>query len=298
MKRLFIYFNFFLLIFSQQLFSQTDSTAVATSSTYYSPENILKFADFLWNKGDLLRAATEYQRYLFSGAKQGRSRVYFHIGRCYLESSHPDLAADNFKMAYKMTPASAFRDSSAAAYLSSLFLSDRKLEFFHFMNQADTSQASPFLKSRLVALKTLYLLRNHQWQAAQSVLQKNTPAGDGHFVSLQRIAERGLHLPKKSPLVAGLASALIPGSGKIYVGRTFDGLYSLLVIGGSAWLSYEGFRDRGISSGKGWVFGLAAAFFHVGNIYGSVTAAKLNNIHAEEKLDNEVQTQISIWTYF
>ena len=32
---------------------------------YYSPENVHKFADFLYEQGDYLRAAGEYQRYLF-----------------------------------------------------------------------------------------------------------------------------------------------------------------------------------------------------------------------------------------
>ena len=38
---------------------------------YYTPENVRKFADFLYEQGDYLRAAGEYQRYLFSSAGQG-----------------------------------------------------------------------------------------------------------------------------------------------------------------------------------------------------------------------------------
>ena len=38
---------------------------------YYTPENILKFADFLYTEGDYLRAASEYQRYrLLSATKK------------------------------------------------------------------------------------------------------------------------------------------------------------------------------------------------------------------------------------
>ena len=37
----------------------------AAEVDYYSPENVLQFADFLFEEGDYLRAAGEYQRYLY-----------------------------------------------------------------------------------------------------------------------------------------------------------------------------------------------------------------------------------------
>ena len=37
----------------------------AAAVDYYSPENVLQFADFLFEEGDYLRAAGEYQRYLY-----------------------------------------------------------------------------------------------------------------------------------------------------------------------------------------------------------------------------------------
>jgi hypothetical protein len=72
-------------------------------------------------------------------------------------------------------------------------------------------------------------------------------------------------------------SAAVPGSGKVYAGRTWDGLSSLLMIGVMAWQSYEGYRKDGPVSLRCMTFGLLGATFYAGNIYGSVNAAYLYN---------------------
>ncbi len=296
MTRLILLLGYLFTLVSLPLMAQSDSGAVSLRR-YYSDQRILEFARFLWNKGDFLRAATEYQRYLFTAGDGDRPSIHFAVGRCYLRASQPELAVDDFRKALELAPPSAFRDSAAAAFTGALLLTDRGPEFLHSLRRLYSPDASSYLRTHLTALKALYFLKNHQWEEAQHLLEANRPSGDS-FAPLLQIARKGVQLPRKSPVVAGLLSAVIPGSGKIYAGRTFDGLYSFLIVGGTAWLAYEGFRDRGVSGGKGWIFGTAAAFFHLGNIYGSVSAARLANTLREEKLDREIHAQISIWTYF
>ena len=84
-------------------------------------------------------------------------------------------------------------------------------------------------------------------------------------------------MPRKSPGVAGVLSATAPGLGKVYSGRPLEGLYAMLTVGFMGWLGYEGFRGDGLGSLKGWVFGPVAGVFYLGNVYGSVVAAQVEN---------------------
>ena len=62
--------KFALIFFLSPLFLSVVSAE--TPPDYYSPENVRKFADFLYEQGDYLRAIGEYQRYLFYRPKKAR----------------------------------------------------------------------------------------------------------------------------------------------------------------------------------------------------------------------------------
>ena len=77
---------------------------------------------------------------------------------------------------------------------------------------------------------------------------------------------------KKSPWVASLLSVLIPGSGRIYAGRTWDGvmgMWTMYLVGSSAYYSLK--NDRPIA---GPLFGATALIVYFGEIYGGWRAAK------------------------
>jgi len=76
----------------------------------------------------------------------------------------------------------------------------------------------------------------------------------------------------KSPWLASLLSALIPGSGRIYAGRTWDGImgmWTMYLAGSSAYYSLK--NDRPIA---GPLFGTTALVVYFGEIYGGWRAAK------------------------
>ena len=76
----------------------------------------------------------------------------------------------------------------------------------------------------------------------------------------------------KSPWLASLLSALIPGSGRIYAGRTWDGImgmWTMYLAGNSAYYSLK--DDRPIA---GPLFGTMALIVYIGEIYGGWRAAK------------------------
>ncbi len=95
-------------------------------------------------------------------------------------------------------------------------------------------------------------------------------------------------LPRKSPWLAGALSAVVPGLGRVYIGRWPDGLMSFLLVGLTAGLSAQGFHDDGRDSVRGWILGGIAALLYVGNVYGSAVGAIVQRRDAEDALMKEI----------
>jgi TM2 domain-containing membrane protein YozV len=95
-------------------------------------------------------------------------------------------------------------------------------------------------------------------------------------------------LPRKSPVLAAALSMVIPGLGRVYIGRWPDGLMSLLLIGTTGALAAQGFDAEGQGSVRGWILASVAALLYVGNVYGSAVGAIVQRHDAEDALMREV----------
>ncbi len=101
------------------------------------------------------------------------------------------------------------------------------------------------------------------------------------------VVEFAIKYKAKKPWVAAGLSALVPGLGKIYAGRTIDGLVGFVSVASFGMLAYEGFTYKRFRSVSAWIYAPLAAGFYIGNIYGGAKAAKSINhqklrlIHAE-----------------
>ena len=83
----------------------------------------------------------------------------------------------------------------------------------------------------------------------------------------------------KSPVIAGLLSAIVPGAGKFYLGKIGQGTMSLMTSTIFALQAYEGYRKDGPKSASFIVFGSIFSVFYVANIWGSVVAVKVENVN-------------------
>jgi TM2 domain-containing membrane protein YozV len=95
-------------------------------------------------------------------------------------------------------------------------------------------------------------------------------------------------LPRRSPLLAGALSAVIPGLGRVYLGRWPDGLLSFLLVGTTGALAAQGFHEEGRGSVRGWILGGVAALLYAGNVYGSAVGAVVQRREADDALMQEV----------
>ena len=78
-------------------------------------------------------------------------------------------------------------------------------------------------------------------------------------------------LPYRSPVLGGLLSTLLPGSGQVYAGAYKDGLLAFLVNGALIAASYEAL-DKEVY-GAGGLVAFVSLTFYAGNIYGAVNSA-------------------------
>ena len=233
-------------------------------NNYFSDENTLKYANYLFNNFEYKLAMNEYSQLLNN---------YDFVLKKYLisvnKSGKYNIGLSTFNSLNQID----YNQEVWDEYFKILFLNRN----FQILNKELATRNSKTSKSLKLALKIL----------SDSLIQSTQLEG---FPELKNVLLYKNQLKKKSPLLAGIASTLFPGAGKLYTGYHKDAIASLLFVGLNSYLSYRGFKKRGIKSGYGWIYSIAGVSFYLGNIYGSAKSAKTRNKQSKkdlyEKLDN------------
>ena len=255
-------------------------TAAEESIEYYAPENVRKFADFLYEQGDYLRAAGEYERYLFYQPRENE-QIRYRIALCYRFAGQTEQALQNFQMILQMHPEGRLMSRVYYQIGATYFLTDRFEQTALFLHETlphitDTRQHAE--AEQLIGLS--YLMQK-QWSEADEIFKTLRGSEVASVSQKARVyhnyAEMGTRLPTRSPLLAGILSTIVPGAGRLYTERLGDALTSLFMVSLTGWQAYDGFQRDGLSSVKGWTLGTISGIFYVGNIYGSVISARVYN---------------------
>lgn len=214
------------------------------------PQKVIDFANYLYKTFQYESAITEYERALF-------------LCRSYLPETK-QVGKENQRMVDFI-----FLQIGRAYSLLSNY---KKARQYLMGVENDTSYALigfSFLEGRCESVTRTY-------EAAESAFVKIKE--DAWQKKIKTHYSKLLNLPKKSPLIAGISSAIIPGTGRAYSGRLGDGVFGFLFTLGSFALAYHYYeRDNYWAAGG---FGGLGVFFYLGEIYGSVVAAKLYNERA------------------
>ncbi|MCF8307978.1 MAG: hypothetical protein K9I68_03120 [Bacteroidales bacterium] len=99
---------------------------------------------------------------------------------------------------------------------------------------------------------------------------------------------------KKSPVVAGAMSAIVPGAGKIYAGQTGEGISAFLTAGGLGFVTWENYHKNGWKDVKTLLFGAVFAAFYGGNIYGTVVSVEITENEFQKAYDNKILFNLHI----
>jgi hypothetical protein len=118
--------------------------------------------------------------------------------------------------------------------------------------------------------------------AALALLEKDLPAFDSlaksfdysfyaiseEQKSLKLYADTIRNYPKRSAVVAGVLSAIIPGAGKVYSGKLGQGLAAFLEIAALGGATAEYYFRSGPESAGFIIFGTLFSLFYVGKYLG------------------------------
>lgn len=271
---------------------------IAYAQDAYAPErNSHRFAQYLFDQGDYRRAAGEYQRLLIGDCQSmTNDSLKFVIANCFYCGQDFSRAAVLYRNMAFETKDSTWRWKAVLGEASACYQMGQYLTSRDLLLQLDNVEAGASLtdKGKMLEVGNELLLKD--WCAAGTVLSKWHPCNtDLQDVRKQLLILSDERIKYKSPIWAATMSTFIPGLGKAYAGRKYEGIYSLLLITITGWQAYDGFHRDGANSTKGWIYGLLTVGFHAGNIYGSSMAVWNYNDAKEGAFNKKVRAQIAVY---
>jgi hypothetical protein len=280
-------------LFVFPLWSQPALPAVS-SDPLLDADQILGFADALFNDGDYFRAITEYKRFLFLYPTDARAgRVQLQVGRSYQRGQQWDEARQTFERTAQQHSDAAIRAEAAYLIGETSFQQGRYAQAIADLRPVAEAHGQTPLGEQARYLLGWSYLRARQWPEASQTFEAIDMASP-LFPSSRALAEaarEGEQLPRKSPALAGLMSAVIPGSGHFYSGRWRDGTIALLLNGAFLAAGIEAV-SAGNEAAAGVLLFFEAAWYS-GAIYGAVNAAYKYNRDLEERWLQGIERQQS-----
>lgn len=266
------------------------------TSIVFTEEVQLKLADAFMAEGEYYRAVTEYKKFtiLFPDSKKMDYALYriglaYYYGQEYEQATRVFVSIGTGYAGSSYIPASFYREGMSYWRLDR---PDKAAAAFDKVVAA--APASEYARQALLG-KSLAEFDLDNIPACRQELERfieNYPEDEktGKVRKTIALLDRHRELPQKSPLVAGVLSALIPGSGHIYAGHYGDGvtaffLNGLFIAGTVAAVRQENYAVAG-------VVGVIGLPFYIGNIYGAANAATKYTIGVKKDLRGKIAVSL------
>lgn len=148
---------------------------------------------------------------------------------------------------------------------------------------------SDSMQSRLLVN---YLVGHDRYKEAANFLLDSKSLGKKYKKELIPIVQKGYFMKKKSLVLAGIFSAMIPGTGKMYTGEWRDGAFALVSLGVLSYATYRLYSNQGLDSPWFYLTAGVSLLFYAGNVYGSIQSALKINRKRSAQLRHEAQQVI------
>jgi tetratricopeptide (TPR) repeat protein len=267
------------------------STLASIETVSFSADQLFIFAQRLMREGEYFRAITEYRRFLFYYPEDPRcAMVHFSIGLAFYRGESYVEALQAFQEVTQRYPNTAYGKQAWLWQGESLIRRGQYTTAEQLYAEITERFPHERIGQQARYQRAWTLLYRRQWRDAATQFRQVPPDSD-LYQSAQLLAQEALvgeRLPTKSPVLAGLFSGLLPGSGQLYNGRLGDALLAfflntLFIIG----------TIEAVHSNAPAVAGILSFFeagWYAGNVYGAVNGANKYNRHVTEmflrNLDN------------
>jgi TolA-binding protein len=257
----------------------------------------LKIADAFMEEGEYYRAVTEYKKFLILFPASAKADyAAFEIGMAYFKGEEYGAAAMSFLALREKYPESSY--AVHAGYLEGICQWKMKnydrarVALESLVEQHPESEYAP----RSLVVICLAALDENKADVSRQALKRFLDRYPGHpgEENVREAAaqiDRYQELPEKSPVLAGVMSAILPGSGYIYAEHYGDGITAFLInglfiAGTITAIHQENYAVAGIVGGVGLPF-------YLGNIYGSANAAKKWNLGVRNEITRKIHSTLS-----
>ena len=253
---------------------------------FQSTQNIKLFADYLFCDKDYLRAIEEYEKYL-TAIKDDSVQFKIALGYSLINDQTNSLGKMNL-----INMSSQFYEQSRIERLKSLFLQNIDSVFYSSTDELINSN-SPYSKNAFQFKNTSLLLVNKELPVKEKFL---IPFEDQDKPRIEEFYNLKKEPPYKSEALAGILSAIVPGSGKIYTENYGDGITAFLFTGLFTYLAYTNFDNE--HSTRAWIFTALGAGFYAGNVYGSIASVQIFNAKINFEFEQGVRLFLEDKNYF
>ena len=230
---------------------------------------------------DFFRAISEFKRIAFYSSDEAVKRnCAYAIALAYLKSNHFSLSLAYLDALVNLPQVSEelLLKTNLLYGINFYWLHEPVLarNYFDKSVHADTS-GMPELFLGLISAE------NSEWKEASgfflAAADKAGTTGHGLLAAdLTKEILKGETLDSRSPFLAGMFSALLPGSGQAYTGHWFDGLNSFTMVGLFGFATYMAYSYESQRNNGYYVYtaisGIITSLFYFSNIIGAARTAE------------------------
>jgi hypothetical protein len=239
----------------------------------HSQSSEFDFIDYLIAKGELQSAILAIEQIANNGTAGQTDSIHYYKGWVLYSQKQLEKSANELG---QVTASSVFSPKAPlfAAYNHLHLGNYTQAQTYINRIQPTTTTDSLIL---LYMQSGISLLQNNweNYQAIRPLIPNDFYGFAKELKILDDIYEHTSQRKQKSPLVAALLSAIIPGSGKIYLGKTGQGISSMLMVTGMGLVTAENYRKNGPTAFSTLFLGTVFTSFYIGNIYGSAKLARV-----------------------
>ncbi|MFN6991868.1 MAG: tetratricopeptide repeat protein [Fervidobacterium sp.] len=241
-----------------------------------------EYADWLYKQGDYFRAISEYKMLKFFSKNTDSINIFqYQIAKAYYKSGKHYNSIEEF-VSLLERPISDELKSNCLNYIAlnylNLSLPNQALFYSKEALKIDTAK-SLFTTGLIYA--NLY-----DWDKAKKYFSEVSKFSS--FDSLSRLANYNLALldtksnaKQKSPLLALLLSAILPGAGQYYSEHYVDALQAFTFVSSFAYMSYIAYKYDHIRDKGFYNFGISifiTSLFYIANLIGAERTASYYNL--------------------
>jgi hypothetical protein len=250
-----------------------------------------QFANELFDNGQYLRAAEEYQRYAFFFARHAKRReMLFKAGKSFLLANDPSTALKLFNQLTSDTP---LDEIAVEAFFMAARCQLQMNAATHAVVQLNNLVAlsdDPAVEDRAYYRIAWIHINRLDWNGALQSLSRISPQGAARYdvKAIMGPLEKASAIPQKSPVAAGMLS-ILPGGGQLYCHRYKDALIAFVLNVGTFWAAHEAFDND--QPALGGLLAFVGVGFYAGNIYGAVNDARKYNIDQKRRYIHQLEQQ-------